>query len=90
MNGCEPPCGCWDLNLGPSEEQSVLLSAEPSHQPESMTFKGKWMELETIILHGVKRKKYYPRIASGQISLLSNLVIFLGNLYGNLSEFIIN
>ena len=28
--GCEPPCGCWDLN---SEEQSVLLPAEPSHQP---------------------------------------------------------
>jgi hypothetical protein len=24
----------WDLNLGPSEEQSVLLHAEPSHQPK--------------------------------------------------------
>jgi hypothetical protein len=31
--GCEPPCGCWDLNSGPSEEQSGLLSAEPSLQP---------------------------------------------------------
>jgi hypothetical protein len=31
--GCEPPCGCWDLNLGPLEEQSVLLPAEPSLQP---------------------------------------------------------
>jgi hypothetical protein len=30
---CEPPCGCWDLNSGPSEEQSVLLPVEPSHQP---------------------------------------------------------
>jgi hypothetical protein len=29
--GCEPPCGCWDLNSGPLEEQSVLLTAEPSH-----------------------------------------------------------
>jgi hypothetical protein len=19
-DGCEPPCGCWDLNLGPLEE----------------------------------------------------------------------
>ena len=27
---CEPPCGCWDLNSGPSEEQTVLLTAEPS------------------------------------------------------------
>jgi hypothetical protein len=33
MDGCEPPCGCWDLNSGPSEEQSVLLTAEPFHQP---------------------------------------------------------
>jgi hypothetical protein len=35
MGGCEPPCGCWDLNSGPSEEQSVLLSTEPSRQPMS-------------------------------------------------------
>jgi hypothetical protein len=31
--GCEPSCGCWDLNSGPSEEQSVLLTAEPSPAP---------------------------------------------------------
>jgi hypothetical protein len=29
-DGCEPPCGCWELNSGPLEEQSVLLTAEPS------------------------------------------------------------
>jgi hypothetical protein len=23
---CEPPCGCWDLNSGPSEEQSGALT----------------------------------------------------------------
>jgi hypothetical protein len=33
-DGCEPPCGCWELNLGPLEEQSVLLTAEPSLQPK--------------------------------------------------------
>ena len=33
MGGCEPPCGCWDLNSEPSEEQSVPLPTEPSHQP---------------------------------------------------------
>ena len=32
MDGYEPPCSCWDLNLGPSEEQAVLLTAEPSLQ----------------------------------------------------------
>ena len=31
--GCELPCGCWDLNSGPLEEQSVLLTTEPSLQP---------------------------------------------------------
>ena len=35
-DGCEPPCGCWDLNLGSLEEQSVLLTAEPSLQPRNV------------------------------------------------------
>ena len=25
--GCEPPCGCWELNLGPLEEQLVVFPA---------------------------------------------------------------
>ena len=33
LDGFEPPCGCWDLNSGPLEEQSVLLTTEPSLQP---------------------------------------------------------
>ena len=32
-DGCEPPCGFWDLNLGPLAEPSVLSTAEPSLQP---------------------------------------------------------
>jgi hypothetical protein len=31
-DGCEPPCGCWELNSGPMREQSVLLASEPSLQ----------------------------------------------------------
>jgi hypothetical protein len=31
--GHQPPCGCWDLNSRPSEEQSVFLPAEPSILP---------------------------------------------------------
>jgi hypothetical protein len=37
-DGCEPPCGCWDLNSGPSEEQLALLTTEPSRQPQSVIF----------------------------------------------------
>jgi hypothetical protein len=32
QDGCEPPCGCWELNSGSLEEQSVLLTIEPSLQ----------------------------------------------------------
>jgi hypothetical protein len=32
-DGYEPPCGCWDLNSGPLEEQSVLLTVKQSLQP---------------------------------------------------------
>jgi hypothetical protein len=31
-DGCDTPCGRWDLNSGPPEEQSVLLTTEPSLQ----------------------------------------------------------
>lgn len=27
-NACQSPCGCWELNLGPLEEQSGLLTGE--------------------------------------------------------------
>ena len=33
-DGCEPLCGCWELNLGPLEEQSALLTSEPPLQPQ--------------------------------------------------------
>lgn len=29
---CESPCGCWEPNLGPLEEQPVLLTIEPLFQ----------------------------------------------------------
>ena len=35
-DGCEPPCGCWELNLHPLEDQSVLLTTEPSLQPRTL------------------------------------------------------
>ena len=37
-DGCESPCGCWDLNSGPLEEQAVLLTTEPSPQPHHVAF----------------------------------------------------
>jgi hypothetical protein len=38
MGGRELGHGCWDLNSGPLEEQSVFLPAELSPQPLMFTF----------------------------------------------------
>ncbi|CAO2635687.1 hypothetical protein LEMLEM_LOCUS23230 [Lemmus lemmus] len=37
-DGCEPPCGCRELNSGPLEDQAMLLTTEPSLQPEKHHF----------------------------------------------------
>jgi hypothetical protein len=38
-DGCEPPCGCWELNSGPLKEQAMLLIAEPSSPAPHFIFK---------------------------------------------------
>jgi hypothetical protein len=51
MDGCEPPCGCWDLNSGPSEEPSLQpqegatsVSSIASDKPESLgNFQTLWV-----------------------------------------------
>lgn len=30
---CEPPCRCWEQNLGPLQKQPVLIPAKPALQP---------------------------------------------------------
>ena len=37
-DGCEPPCGCWELNSGPLEKQAMLLTSEPSLHPLGFGF----------------------------------------------------
>jgi hypothetical protein len=38
IDGCGPPCGCWELNSDPLEEQPVLLRAELPLQPTEKRF----------------------------------------------------
>jgi hypothetical protein len=49
-DGCKPLCGGWELNSGPLEEQSVLLTAEPSLQTKSLDF-----ILEISVEHEVQK-----------------------------------
>jgi hypothetical protein len=48
-DGCEPPCGIWDLNSEPLEEQSALLTTEPSLQPRKITL---YVGLDDFVLYG--------------------------------------
>jgi hypothetical protein len=38
LDGCEPPCGYWELNSRPLEEHAVLLTSEPSFQALKIVF----------------------------------------------------
>jgi hypothetical protein len=38
-DGCEPPCGFWELNSGSLEEQPLILITEPSLQPLFLNIK---------------------------------------------------
>ena len=40
-DGCESPCGYWELNSAPLEEQAVLLTSELSLQPLSVGFEAR-------------------------------------------------
>jgi hypothetical protein len=37
-DSCELPCGCWELDLSPLEEQPVLFTAELYLQPPDYFF----------------------------------------------------
>jgi hypothetical protein len=52
-DGCEPPYGCWEFNSGPLEEQSVLLTSEPSLQPPNLLLLGHTQLLAVVngLLH---------------------------------------
>ena len=45
-NGCESPCGCWELNSGLLEEQSMLLTAESSLQPKGQYLIGSGLQVQ--------------------------------------------
>ena len=54
-DGCEPPCGCWELNSGPlDEQQSVLLTTEPSLQLPNSNFYIGEMQVLALTAHILK------------------------------------
>jgi hypothetical protein len=81
-DGCEPPCGCWDLKSGLSEEQSVLLTAEPSRQPnnhflKALSFSIPFDFIHTYIAYFGIVSLYYPVKSLLSFFLSSSLSFFL-------------
>jgi hypothetical protein len=68
-DGCEPPCGCWELNSGPLGEQSVLLTAEPSLQPDIYILKTRMGSRANNQRGGVYRLSWnYSNEGTGEIA----------------------
>ena len=66
-DGCEPPCGCWKLNSGPLEEQSVLLTISPAHVLHVCLNEERCVVIEFIV-YGLHRRP-------GRVWLLSGFCI---------------
>jgi hypothetical protein len=83
MDGCEPSCGCWDLNSGPSEEHSVFLTAEPSLQPRLPCFNT--AELNLLVGIGDNKHELCNQRALPSVSLLfvdvAGLFLFGDSIY---------
>jgi hypothetical protein len=45
-----PPCGCWEMNPGPLEEQPVFLTAELSFQPHGLLKVNSWLKQLFLLL----------------------------------------
>ena len=47
------PCGSWELNPGPVEEQPVLLTTGPSLQPQVLLLKGVFERKLEIVFYNM-------------------------------------
>lgn len=54
--GCDLTWGCGELNLGLLEEQRVLWSTEPSHQPDNLVFIAYFVRLGVGALSEIRHK----------------------------------
>jgi hypothetical protein len=73
LDGCEPPCGCWDLNSRPLEGQSVLLTTKPSLQPSDNSIR----KISSIcFFHTIlsKLKWLYMNCDMYQLPIFSNIL----------------
>jgi hypothetical protein len=66
-DGCEPPCGCWEVNSGLLEKQSVLLTTEPFLKPTIFVF------CLFVCFFGFLRQGFSVALAVLELTLLKRL-----------------
>jgi hypothetical protein len=69
-DSCELPCGCWELNRGPPEEQSVLPTAEPPlHPADAVFYNGVSLDISITLhcRHHVQDTKQTPCFSIGEL-----------------------
>ena len=72
-DSCEPPWDCWELYLGPMEEQSVLTTAEPSFQSPSFSYKGVgWFCGWKMSIHAREAALLFSRAPSNSTAAVHN------------------
>jgi hypothetical protein len=74
MGGCKPPCGCWDLNFGPSEEQLGALNPQ-SHLTSPKESSAGMVVCVCLCKAGIKREEPRRKKCVAQAGL--ELVILL-------------
>lgn len=72
-DSCELPCGCWESNLGPLEEQSMLLTTEPSFQLQGPNFKATFSL--SHIVHQIHPSEEVNQVGEPAVGILQYRVV---------------
>ena len=73
-DGCELPCGCWEWNPGPLQEQQLYLIPKPSLQVPRQLF---WIKIS----FGVRLSSQIQRATRSQELLIKTGAHFEGDFY---------
>ena len=79
----DPPCGCWKLNSGPLEKYMLLLTGEPSFQPQIKYFLSKTIRK---MANGQRRHLITPLISHSRcdgrenphLTIILNVIVTFG------------
>jgi hypothetical protein len=81
-DGCEPPCGCWELNSGSLEEQPVLLNFGLFLQAPKLSdlvFKKRFIYLFNVYKYTVAASRHTRRRHQIPLQMVVSHYVVAGN-----------